>query len=492
MNKWVMAVSAVSMCTLAVTGPALAVPFGFGDFLTQSHAAQRLASEHREGTVRLAQAAPGAERAAAPAPGSARRPNAPTAAPVAQTIGLYPGEVKVLAIPNVERVAIGNGALMTATIVDDKQIVLLGEAEGQTSLHLWLKNGSQRRFEVKVTPINEAEKVANEWRAIFGTEAGIRVSVVNDKVVLSGDYVSKEFGEKVKKLADKNPQVINLVNEKPMGMEVPKQRMVLMDVKVVEARKAAVDNLGIKWSANEVRGPQISNNFLFYSNSRQRPDLSEQAGGLGNPTPARPLFSFVGMANQITSMLNFLERNGDSWTLAEPRVSTVSGGKSKVQVGGEVPIPVATGLGQISVIYKEYGVILEIEPEVDVDGNIRSRIMTEVSRPDPSTGSGGFTGFITNRTETEVNLVEGETLVISGLLLNNGGTNKEGVQGLQHVPVLGRLFSNREFINDRTEMLVIVTPRIHIPGSATAKAMESSAQEKIDHIESVIEKRVSD
>ena len=394
-----------------------------------------------------------------------------------------------MSIPNVERVAIGNGALLTATIVDDKQVVLLGESAGRTSMHLWLKNGTQRRFEVEVVPLNVAEKTASEWRALLGADAGIQVTVVNDKVVLSGDYTSAEQGKQIQKLTGEYPHVINFIKEKPMGIEVPKQRMVLMDVKIIEARKAAVDNLGIKWSADQVNGPQISNNFLLYSNSQRRPDLSEQAGGLGNPTPARPLLSFVGMANTITSMLNFLERNGDSWTLAEPRVSTVSGGKSKFQVGGEVPIPVSTGLGQVSVIYKDYGVILEIEPEVDSEGNIRSKIVAEVSRPDPSTGSGGFTGFITNRTDTEVNLVEGETLVISGLLLNNGSRNNEGVKGLQDVPVFGRLFSNREFLNDRTEMLVVVTPRIHLSGSLNAKAMESDALEKIEKMESVIEKR---
>lgn len=488
MSFCVKAVSTASVIWIAGIGAVHPAPFGYADFLQQALATQDRPERNPVQEVRLAQAAASDPARAKKASNSGSGPTQAAAQPVA----LYPGEVRVLAIANVERVAIGNGALLTATIVDDKQIVLLGESVGRTSMHLWLKNGAQRRFEVEVAPINAAENTASEWRAILGADAGIQVTVVNNKVILSGDYTSAEQGEKIKALAGEYPHVINFIKEKPMGIEVPKQRMVLMDVKVVEARKAAVDNLGIKWSAEQVNGPQISNNFLFYSNSQQRPDLSGQAGGLGNATPARPLLSFVGMANQITSMLNFLERNGDSWTLAEPRVSTVSGGKSKVQVGGEVPIPVATGLGQISVIYKEYGVILEIEPEVDVDGNIRSKIMTEVSRPDPSTGSGGFTGFITNRTETEVNLVEGETLVISGLLLNNGGANKEGVQGLQHVPVLGRLFSNREFVNDRTEMLVIVTPRIHVSGSTTARAMEINAQEKIDHIESVIEKRISD
>ena len=90
----------------------------------------------------------------------------------------------------------------------------------------------------------------------------------------------------------------------------------------------------------------------------------------------------------------------------------MSGGKSKVQVGGEIPIPVSTGFGQISVVYKPYGVILEFKPVIDSSGNVRSSILAEVSQPDRSGGTGEFVAFTTNRTETEVSLQQNKTQVI--------------------------------------------------------------------------------
>jgi len=327
-----------------------------------------------------------------------------------------------------------------------------------------------------------AELMAAELRQMLVHEPGIVVAAVNDKVRLSGDYASAEGAAKVKQLLQRYPQAVNLINERPAAVVVPREQMILMEVKVIEARKSALDNLGIAWSTNTA-GPTVANSALFYSNSRARPELP---GDFGPATLARPFLSFVGMANQITSMINFLEQNGDSWTLAEPRVSTVNGGKSKVRVGGEVPIPIATGLGQVAVSYKEYGVILEIEPLVDANGNIRSKITTEVSKPDGSTGTGDFIGFITNRTETDVSLSEGESLVISGLLLNNGSRADQNVPGLHKIPLFGGLFSNRNFTNERTEMLVIVTPKLYLPGTAAAKAQEDRALSEVIRIEQTI------
>ena len=472
--------SAALLCVFSQT--VCATPFGYAEAingLVDPASAKR--SEHG-GPVIVAQGAANVERSGSP--GAIVQKAAIKTEAGVSSLSLYPGEVKVLPIAKVDRVAIGNGAVVTATIVDEKQIVLLGEAVGKTTMHLWLKNGRQQRFEVEVSGTNVAELAASELRGMLTHEPSIVVTVVNDKIKLSGEYSSSEGAAKVKQLVQRYPQAVNLINDRPAAVVVPREKMILMEVKVIEARKSALDNLGISWST-QAAGPTVANSALFYSNSRARPALPDD---FGPATLARPFLSFVGMANQITSMINFLEQNGDSWTLAEPRVSTVNGGKSKVRVGGEVPIPVTTGLGQVSVTYKEYGVILEIEPLVDANGSIRSKITTEVSKPDGSTGSGNFIGFITNRTETDVSLSEGESLVISGLLLNNGSRADQNVPGLHKIPLFGGLFSNRNFNNERTEMLVIVTPRLYVPGSAAAKAQEDRALSEVIRIEKNIRK----
>ena len=390
-------------------------------------------------------------------------------------ISIYPGQVRVIEQADVERIAIGNGKLVTASVVANKQIVLLGEATGVTSLYVWLKNGTQRNYEVTVSTEDASKsnalKVTEELRALLSLDPEVKVSAVGDRVVLNGKYSNQETAEKVKKIASAYPQVLNLINQQPVEIKVIPEKMVLLEVKVIEARKSALDNLGIQWSTKGVAGPTFNNSSLFYANTGVRAGFAKQPEGSSFPlaTLARPFLSYLGIASQITSMLNFLETNGDLWVMAEPRISTVSGGKSKVQVGGQIPIPVATGPGQISVIYKDYGVILEFEPVVDGEGNIRSKIVSEVSSID-DTQTGAYASFLTNRTESEVSIKANETLVISGLLQNKGSKSTDGVSGLANIPLLGKLFSNKEFRNDRTEVLLVVTPRIHSPNSE--KAME--------------------
>lgn len=485
----------LSACTAAASTVASAMPYDYGQWLARldqqpGHPVNAVGAAAATSPITIAQNTTNMERAGSP--GKVLDTGAEKSFRSNSDIELYPGEVKVLPMSKVDRVAIGNGSVVSATIVDDKQIVLLGETAGRTTLHLWLKNGQQRTFEVKVAGTNLTEQATKELKQILAAEPTILVSSVNDKVVLTGSYSSVDSAARIKAMLGMYPQVVNLVTDKPSNYMVPKEKMVLMEVKVIEARKQALDELGIKWNRS-INGPTVGADWVFYSNSQSRPSyIAADANNNPIATMARPFLSFVGLASQITSALNFLENNGDIWTLAEPRVSTINGGKSKVRVGGDIPIPVSTGLGQVSVIYKEYGVILEIEPLIDDNGNIRSKIVAEVSRPDQSGGTGDYVSFITNRTETDVSLTEGESLVISGLLLNEGTRSDENVPGLSKLPLFGRLFSNRYFKNDRTEMLVVVTPRLHVPGSDRAKELEDSALKKVQQIEKNIDQRVKD
>lgn len=409
------------------------------------------------------------------------------ASPIA--LSLYAGQVRVLPQAGVERVAIGNGALLTASVVADKQIVLLGESAGVTSLYVWLRNGTQINYEVTVSADHYA-KTAMELRQLLSHDKGINVSAVGDKVVLDGMYANQDSAAKIQKIVKAYPQVLNLVRERPEDQLVVPEQMVQLDVKVVEVRKQALDNIGVKWSNLGVAGPTFATSGYFYANSASFRGLNQE--GYPITTPARPFISYLGLATQITSVLNFLESNGDSWTLAEPRISSVSGGSSKVQVGGEIPIPVSSGFGQLSVVYKPYGVILEFKPVIDKAGNVRSSIVAEVSQPDRSAGQGQFVAFTTNRTETEVSLKQNETLVISGLLKSVGARNKEGIPVIGRAPVLGRLFSTQEMTNEQTEMLVVVTPRIHTPATDRAQVLASeNAYQRLNEVKDMIESKLA-
>lgn len=387
---------------------------------------------------------------------------------------LYAGQVLVIEQSGVERVAIGNGGLLSATVVADKQIVLLGEGVGTTTLYVWLRNGNQVSYEVTVNTGNLSNQTLQELRKLLMNEPGIKAEAVGDKLLIDGAYANQESADRIQKIVKIYPQVLNLIRDRPIELTVVPEQMVQLDVKVIEVRKQALDDIGIKWSNLGINGPSFATSGYLYADSA---NFRGPGGNAGFPvtTSSRPFVSYFGLATQIGSTLNFLEKNGDSWTLAEPRVSTVSGGSSKVQIGGEIPIPVASGFGAISVVYKQYGVILEFKPVIDKSGNVRSTIVAEVSQPDRSNGSGQFVAFTNNRTETEVSLKENETLVISGLLRNVGSRNREGIPVVGRIPVLGRLFSTQEYNSEQLETLVVVTPRLLNASADQASVLASQA-----------------
>jgi pilus assembly protein CpaC len=396
---------------------------------------------------------------------------------------IYPGQVRVIEQSDVERIAIGNGKLVTATVVANKQIVLLGEAPGVTSLYVWLKNGTQRNYEITIT-LDNAQKTAAELRSLLTLDPEVKVLTVGERVVLNGKYSNQETAEKVKKIAAAYPQVLNLINQLPTEIILTPEKMVLFELKVIEVRGNAIDKLGIDWtnSANGgTSGPKLDTQALLASNAN-----AATFGSALKATSARPFLSFLSLTSSVTSMLNFLESNGDLWTLSEPRISTVSGGKSKIHVGGQIPIPVASGPnGAIAIVYKDYGVIVEVEPVIDSLGNIRAKIKSEVSEAD--TRAAGAPTFATTKTDSEVSLKEGETLIISGLHKNGGEKAIGGVNGLMHIPLAGRLLSNHTFRNERIEMLLVVTPRIHVPGSEMSKNDNIKAMTEINKIQTKIE-----
>ena len=401
---------------------------------------------------------------------------------------LYAGQVLVLDQPNVARVAIGNGSLLSATVVADKQVVLLGEGAGTTTMYVWLRSGAQVSYEVTVSGSN-LSKTSRELNQLLADYPGLRARTVGDRVVIDGASGDQDAQEKIEKIVKAYPQVLNLIRTRPEELAVYPDQMVQLDVKVVEVRKQALDNIGVKWSNLGIAGPTFATSGYFYANSTFR---GTAQSGFPSTNSSRPFISYLGLATQITSVLNFLESNGDSLTLAEPRISTVSGGASKVQVGGEIPIPVSTGLGQISVVYKPYGVILEFKPVIDKAGNVRSTIVAEVSQPDRSGGSGEFVAFTTNRTETEVSLKQNETLVISGLLKNSRARNKEGIPGIGNIPAVGRLFSTQELSSEQTEMLVIVTPRLHTPSANEAELLaQQGAYQRLTAVKDVIDQKLA-
>lgn len=395
----------------------------------------RVVLGYTQGAVDRTPEAPPAERSGGPAT---------RAAAEASLLALYDGEVKVLDLADVSRIAVGNGEVLRANVVSSNQVVLIGQAAGTTSLRVWTRNGKQQSYEVTVRGFDIAQ-VLRDVQDMLAGESGITVKQLDGHILIEGDYTAPRTASRITALQAIYPQIISTV---PVRQEQPTlrpERMVYMEVRVVEILKSSLRRLGVNWDAQTRGGVSAALNLAGSKNM-----VKPVNGGM------------FGIAANIGSQLDLLEQAGESWTLAEPTVSCRSGGSAKFTVGGEIPVPVSAGLGTSTVIYKEYGVILEFKPIADDQGNVSSSIVAEVSQPDNSlsnVANNGLIAFLKTRTETDVSLKENQTLVISGLLKNAGSRGVNGIPGAKEIPVLGNLFKSKQFQNDRTELVVMVTPR---------------------------------
>jgi pilus assembly protein CpaC len=168
---------------------------------------------------------------------------------------------------------------------------------------------------------------------------------------------------------------------------------------------------------------------------------------------------YFGIATEISSRINFAVDTGNAILLAEPRLATRSGGEAKFLAGGEFPIQISN-INGTTVEFKEFGIALEISPEVDANDNIRASVMTEVSAIDNSVAVDGIPGLLTRRTDTEISMKSGETLVISGLLNQQASKDISGVKFLMDIPILGHLFRSENFRDQKTELVIFVTPTV--------------------------------
>ena len=172
-----------------------------------------------------------------------------------------------------------------------------------------------------------------------------------------------------------------------------------------------------------------------------------------------PFASSLSIASSLASMINLLVQNGDAVILAEPRLSCRSGGSARFIAGGELPIPITGALGTASVAFKEYGIKFDVNPVASETGVIAARVATEISSINFEIAVKQIPGLTKRRAETDVNLRENETLVIAGLLSEEGTRNMDRMAGASELPVLGPLFRSRQFRDRQTDLVVFITPR---------------------------------
>lgn len=334
-------------------------------------------------------------------------------------VDMFAGEVRVLGKVDVSRVAIGNGDIIRAEVLKSGELLVIGQSAGSTSLRLWHTDDTQSDFNIRVSAADPETRVRMET-------------------------------------------------------------MVRMRVRMIEFRKSALGKLGIDWS-DSAAGPGFAIAGDALGNNLFRPASEGFAAVL--PNTVKPFSTYFGVASSITSRINFLASTGDATTLAEPVLSTTSGGSASFLAGGEVPYPSIGANGQTIVQFKEYGIKLHVSPSIDAQGNVRTLVETEISQLDPAVSVQGAPGLLTRKAQTQVNVRSGETIVISGLLSSDSSKDIDKLPGISNLPVIGSFFRAQNARNAVSELVIFVTPEIMEPAG---ERVDSQQQLYFDRSESRI------
>lgn len=334
------------------------------------------------------------------------------AAPVS-VLSLTTGQSLLMRQPNVRRVAASDGAVIDVKVFDDTQEVLvMGKKEGLTDLRIWGRDGRSVAYLIQVLGMPQAPATRTEALEVRST--------------------------------------------------------ILIKAKLIEVKKSALRDIGIDW-ADVAPGPVFGTLSEFVTNPYYRviPPGIDHIEGL--PLELGTSNNYFALTTVVESVVRMLVNNGDARVLAEPTLTCIDGGEADFLVGGEVPIPVQNQDGAINVIFKEFGIILHVEPRTNDSGLIRTKVNVEVSSVDKGIEVLGIPGFATRKTNTEMNVQTGETMVIAGLFSSEDAKTVVKVPGLGQIPVLGELFKSRQFRRGETELVVLVTPQIVKSDSASVQ-----------------------
>ncbi|VBB08443.1 bacterial general secretion pathway protein d signature [Lucifera butyrica] len=345
---------------------------------------------------------------------------------------------QVLNIAGVERVAIANANIADVMVISGSEIMVVGKAPGQTTLQVWSWRG---RDSYTVEVAADDVPIANEIKRIVGLK-DIKVTKAGKTVILEGKVIDNYQKKRAEEIASAyGDKVINL-------LEITHPLQVKIEAKVIEISKNKTRDLGIKWG-NDVSVPGV---FAFGQSSSNT--VASDWGKLG------------GYSN-INAELDALVKNGAAKILSRPSMVTVSGEKANILVGGQIPIPVSSSNGTITVEWKEYGIKLDIDPEVNSDRIINSTVKAEVSSLDWSSEHQVVIGsnlkippLTTRKAETSIALASGQTMAIGGLYASTETKSVTKLPLLGDLPVLGALFTSKSFEKDETELIILVTPTI--------------------------------
>ncbi|MGI9379384.1 MAG: type II and III secretion system protein family protein [Methyloligellaceae bacterium] len=385
-------------------------------------------------------------------------------------IGLNKSVVVELPV-DLRDVLVSNPKVLDAVVQSSRRAYLIGVKTGQANIHFFDKEGGHiAALEVSIErDLNALSRMFKR----FIPDSDIRAEMVNENVVLTGTAANAADANRAADLASRftgeAEKVLNMI-------AVTTNEQVMIRVQVAEMNREMIKRLGVNLNGGSIGNANlafntnnqfpISNqngaNSILYGVFGNNPSActipSTLSGNIIEPTTTLPTSAL----NCLASSIEAFERNGMLRTLAKPNLTAISGETANFLAGGEFPIPSGWDDGTIAVEYKPFGVGLSFTPVVMTAGRISLRISTEVSEISNegavTLASISIPALKVRRANTTVELPSGGSLVIGGLLSEDVRQNLDTIPGIKRVPILGKLFTSRDFIKNETELVVIVTP----------------------------------
>src|SRR3984893_11087121 len=406
----------------------------------------------------------------APTPVPAEQPT-PSEAP--QTLHLLVGRSIVISSPGrIKRVSLADSNIAEAIVVSPTQVLVNGKTPGGVSLIIWDESDQSQAFEVSVDI--DVLGLSQKIHEVFPSE-DVHIDTSRDIVMLSGKISSAPVADKILEIVKgTTPKVTSL-------MQVPTTPSgeILLQVRFVEVNRSAISQLGV----NILSLPGSKNVGTISTQQFSPPQLTNGTGVSSTPTVG----SGIGLSDllnififrpdiNLAATIKALEERNVLEILAEPNLMTESGKDASYLAGGEFPFPIlqssggSGGFAGITIQFKEFGIRLNFTPTLTPDGLIHLKVKPEVSSLD-FTNALTLQGFVipalaTNRVESEMNLTDGQSFAIAGLMDNRVTQQFQKIPGIGSIPILGKLFQSRTLNKTKNELLIVVTPQIVHPAAA--------------------------
>jgi pilus assembly protein CpaC len=359
----------------------------------------------------------------------------------------------------ITRVSLSTPEIADAMVTTPREMIVHGKAPGTISLLVWSDNGRITNYEVVVR--RDLSALEGQIRTTFPTEP-IGVAVNGKDVVLSGIVSAKYVMDRAKALAagyvEKPENIVNLMRQQ----ESTATTQVMLKVRFAEVNRSAMQELGV----NFFGGPSGKSGWMGRSTTGQYP------APVFDPDKGAWIADFLNLfawnsEEALGVTIKALKGKGLFESLAEPNLITQDGKEASFLAGGEFPYPVVQGGAgnqAVTIVFKEFGVRLRFTPTITGGGYVHLKVAPEVSSLDFANGVTleGFRvpALATRRTETEVELRDGQTFAIAGLLDRNLNETLRRVPGIGDIPILGYLFRSQAYTKNATELVVMITPHI--------------------------------